>query len=195
MTSYKVIGITGGIGSGKSTVAKVFSTLGYKVYEADLRAKYLINNSLELKNKLIEFFGHEIYLPSGAYNVPFVSSLVFNNPDLLQKINSVVHPAVAEDFDVWRSENSKELLLFKEAAIMSKNSGLDAIIYVNTSEKIRIERLLKRDAHRNEEQILKIMNNQKSEAEFRKISDFEINNNENMLVLPQINEILKKLLS
>lgn len=178
------IGITGGIGSGKSIVRRVFSHMGFPTYDADQRAKSLINCNTEIVAEITSLFGDGAY-QDGEYRREFVSKQVFSNPDLLLKLNQIVHPAVKLDFENW-ANNQKAEIVIKEAAIMSRQSGLDKIIWVSSPEELRIKRILKRDTHRGEEQIKKIIAQQKTENEFKEISDFEIINDEKRLLIPQV---------
>lgn len=184
------VGITGGIGTGKSTVAKVFSALGIPVYEADYRAKFLMENDKTIISKIQELLGQEAYLTNGTYNKAFVAQRVFDNQELLKNLNAIVHPAVGMDFVEWVNSQKNAPYIIKEAAIMGKNSGLDKIIVVSSPLDLRISRIQKRD-NRTVDQIENIIQNQKSEEQFLEISDFEIKNNESEFILPQVLEIDK----
>jgi dephospho-CoA kinase len=188
------VGITGGIGSGKSLVAKLFSVLGIPVYESDQRAKWLIENNAVIISEIKEILGGEAYSLEGKYNKIFVSGAVFQNEELLKKLNQIVHPRVRQDFEDWVLVQNAPFVI-KEAAIMSRNGGLDKIIVVNSPKDLRIKRLLKRDSHRDKSEIEKVISNQKTEKEFLQMADFVINNDENSLLIPQVLEINKKLTS
>jgi dephospho-CoA kinase len=188
------VGITGGIGSGKSVVAKIFSTLGIPVYESDQRAKWLIEYNKDIVSEIREFLGNEAYNEDGKYDKVFVSKAVFQNEELLRKLNQIVHPRVRQDFEDWVLLQNAPFVL-KEAAIMSRNAGLDKIIVVYSPKNLRIKRLLKRDTHRNLSEIEKVIANQKTEKEFLEMADFMINNDDKELLIPQVIEVYKKLIS
>jgi dephospho-CoA kinase len=188
------VGITGGIGSGKSVVAKIFSTLGIPVYESDQRAKWLIEYNKDIVSEIRDFLGNEAYNEDGKYDKVFVSKAVFQNEELLRKLNQIVHPRVRQDFEDWVLLQNAPFVL-KEAAIMSRNAGLDKIIVVHSPKDLRIKRLLKRDTHRNLSEIEKVISNQKTEKEFLEMADFVINNDDRELLIPQVIEVYKKLIS
>ena len=132
-----LIGITGGIGSGKSTVSQIISHLGYKVYNSDARAHEIINDNKLIKDKLIESFGSDIYQGS-KLNKRYVSKLIFNDESAKNKINSIVHPEVIDDFKNWVKENIIEKFLFKESALLFESSSykdLDRTVYVYSDRK------------------------------------------------------------
>ncbi len=186
------VGITGGIGTGKSTVAKVFAALGIPVYEADERAKALIEEDTEIVQSLRLLFGDEVYSPDGKYNKAYVAEKVFRDQGLLQKLNAVVHPAVGKDFEVWASRHHSPYVI-KEAALMTRDvgrrgSGPDKIIVVSSPLPLRIERIKARDG-RSEEQIENIIRNQKTEEEFLALADFIIYNNEQMFITEQVLQV------
>lgn len=178
------VGITGGIGTGKSTVARVFATLGIPVYEADERAKELIEEDAGIVKSLRALFGDEAYSSGGKYNKAYVAEKVFRDQSLLQKLNAVVHPAVGKDFEAWTSRQHSPYVL-KEAAIMTRNTGLDKIIVVSSPLSLRIGRIKARDG-RSEEQIENIIRNQKTEEEFLALADFVICNNEEVFITGQV---------
>lgn len=189
------LGITGGIGSGKSIVCKIFESLGYPIYNADDRAKWLVENDSDLKKNIILILGSESYIED-KYNRSFVSKTVFQNPDLLIKLNELIHPKVGNDFDKWASENSNSKIIVKEAALIFESDSyknLDKIITVIAPIEDRIDNILKRDTFRTKEEILKIINNQLSDKEKIDKSDFVIYNNSNELILPQILNIINQL--
>jgi|694.fasta_scaffold45531_4 dephospho-CoA kinase len=188
------VGITGGIGSGKSVVAKIFSTLGIPVYESDQRAKWLIEYNKDIVSEIREFLGNEAYNEDGKYDKVFVSKAVFQNEELLRKLNQIVHPRVRQDFEDWVLLQNAPFVL-KEAAIMRRNAGLDKIIVVYSPKDLRIKRLLKRDTHRNLSEIEKVIANQKTEKEFLEMADFMINNDDKEMLIPQVIEVYKKLIS
>jgi dephospho-CoA kinase len=184
----KVIGITGGIGSGKSLICKVFSILEIPVYDADSRAKALMNHDLVLKESIQNLLGEQAYTPTGEYNRAWVASQVFNNPELLKRLNALVHPRVRQDSQSWVQCNSKAPFLLYEAALM-KAAGdgnfFDKVIMVNAPVELRIKRVQVRDK-RTEQEIRDIMARQISDAERFKIADYVIENDEKHSVLEQV---------
>ena len=148
----KEIGLTGGIGSGKTTVAKIFETYGYKVYYADIRAKALYQEDEELKAKVISLFGEDIYQPNGFMDRKKLAGIVFNDRSKLDALNKIVHPATLKDFEQWiasvkSSEYDKPFIL-KEAAILFEagtGTKLDGILTVYAPKNIRLRRVLARD--------------------------------------------------
>lgn len=173
-----IIGITGGIGSGKTFICKKFKEFGVPVYNADERAKFLMENDSQLKNELIDYFGKEIYVNS-KLNKKYLAERIFNSKEDLQFINSVVHPAVARDTKLWEEENSDKSYLIKEAALLFENNSykeLDKTILVFAPEDERILRVMKRDSS-SKEQVLSRINNQMSDLDKMENADFIINNN------------------
>ena len=185
----KVIGITGGIGSGKSIVCKVFELLCIPVYYADLRANWLTNNDLQLRKEIKELFGRQAYDENGLYNRKWIANQVFENPQLLQMLNMLIHPRVFEDSQQWLRQHQNQPYVLREAAISNaagKGNNIDKTIVVSCPLEIRIKRIKQRDPQRSIDQINSIMARQKSEDEFLNIADFQIINNDNELILPQI---------
>lgn len=183
------IGVTGGIGSGKSIVCKLFACLDIPVYDADTRAKWLTNHDLVIRKAVVELLGEESYTEAGEYNRPYVSDKVFKNPDLLKKLNAIIHPAVGKDTADWLARNSESPYVIKEAAIMNKagvNNNLDYVIVVQAPIELRIQRVKKRDKNRSEEEIRAIIERQISDEERQEIADFTINNDENVALIPQV---------
>ena len=185
----KIVGLTGGIGSGKSTIAKMFEDLGIAVYYADDEAKNLMKTSLQIKKKLIDEFGEKVF-KNGNLNRAFLAGIVFNNKEKLQKINAIVHPEVDKHFKNWVI-NQKGVFIIQENAILFENKkqdNFDYIITVTAPKNIRIERVIKRDKV-TEEQIISRMNNQLDDAEKVKKADFVINNIDLEESENQVNEI------
>ncbi|MDA9663570.1 dephospho-CoA kinase [bacterium] len=191
----KKIGVTGGIGSGKSYVTKVFEKLDISIFNADIEAKKLMRNSNELKNLIITHFGDDIY-KNGLLNSKLLSSIVFSNKVKLQKLNSLVHPMVKEEFKIW-CINQQSKYIIKEAAILFESNShqeLDAVICVSAPIEMRIRRILNRD-HLSENDIKKRIDNQISQEEKEKLSNYIIVNDESNLLLPQIINLHEKLVS
>ena len=183
----KKIGITGGIGSGKSTVSKVFALLKVPIYNADNRAKYLLNNDADVVLKVKQVFGNDIYL-NQELDRKKMAAQVFEQPFLLQQLNKIVHPAVFKDFDNWCNEHQQEPYVLKEAALIFEtiiHQKLDAVIMVSSPENLRIERVMKRDSI-TKEQVLARIKNQMSEEEKLNRADYIIYNDEMQLVIPQV---------
>jgi len=172
-----VAGITGGIGSGKSTAAKFFEELGIPVYNSDTRAKTIQNENSEVKVKIIASFGEEAYNENGL-NKPFMSKQVFQNNEKLKLLNSIVHPAVFQDFEDWKKAQKSDIVM-KEAAILIESGSYkdcDVVISVVVDVETRIARTIERDSLSREE-ILARINNQISDEERIAKSDFIIDNN------------------
>ena len=188
MRSKLQIGVTGGIGSGKSLVCKIFSILGIPVYDADSRARWLMNNQYELKESIKEHFGPKSYDRNGALNRDYVAQRAFNDPEQLKRLNSLVHPAVGIDYAEWVSKQKADCTI-KEAALMFESGSykeLDHVINVSAPEELRIRRVLERDSFRKEAEIRAIMAKQISEEERSQKSDFIIINDDHQMVLPQV---------
>lgn len=188
------VGITGGIGSGKSTVCKVFRLLGIPVFEADSVARLIMNTAPQIREQLISSFGSSVYLPDQTINRVFLAGIVFNNPSLLEKLNSIVHPAVRKAFEEWYLIQQSPYVLH-EAAILFESDFykmMDKSITVVANEEERIQRVMKRDKTTSELAKQRIRN-QWSDAKRIKLADFVISNNEDELIIPQIVEIDKKI--
>jgi len=183
------IGITGGIGSGKSIVCRVFAALGAPIYVADDRAKWLLNHDATLKNAVEKLLGEDAYLSDGQYNRNWVASQVFSNPSLLHQLNALVHPRVWEDTADWVKQHQSSPYLIKEAAIMAKagqNNDLDKVVVVCAPIETRIKRVQQRDPQRTEASIRDIIARQASDDERLKIADYVIDNDESQLLIPQV---------
>lgn len=194
-TKPKCIGITGGIGSGKSTVCKVFKILGIPVYESDDRAKWLMANDTALKSEITAAFGPDSYLPDGGVNRGFLAQAVFSDPVKVNQINSLVHPAVGRDFRAWATLQQSPYVL-KEAALIFEtgaNNELDKVITVSSPLKIRLARVLMRDPQRDLTQINQIIDQQLPDEKKNELADFVIKNSENKLLIPQILAVHHKL--
>lgn len=190
----KIVGLTGGIGSGKTTVASFFKELGVPIYIADVEAKALMNRSKIIKRKLIKLFGKQAY-QNEALNKPFVANKIFNNGTLLEKMNSIVHPKVASHFKRWLKKQDTSYVI-KEAAILFENGtfeSLDFIITVVAPESTRISRVIKRDQS-SQKKVKAIIGNQWSDERKVKLSDFVIENVELEDTKNQIKSIHQKIL-
>ena len=181
------IGITGGIGSGKSTISKIFELLGIPVYYADDRAKDIMVRDAELIAQIKTHFGNDIYDPNGALNRKLLGSIVFNDKEKLSLLNSLVHPATIRDADRWALEQQSPYVL-KEAALLFESESfhhLDKIIGVYAPQVLRIQRVMKRDNVTREE-VLARMHKQIDEAIKMKLSDYVVYNDEQHMVIPQV---------
>jgi dephospho-CoA kinase len=193
--TQKIIGITGGIGSGKSLICKIFSTMDIPVYDADSRAKYLINNDLSLKKSIKNLLGESAYTSTGEYNRAWVASQVFNNPDLLKQLNLLVHPCVHKDAQGWVKKYPNSPFLLYEAALMKAagdNNIFDKVVVVSAPTDLRIKRIQARDK-RSEQEIRDIIARQISDEERFKIADYVIENDDKKAVLEQVLEIFNLL--
>ncbi|KSA13959.1 dephospho-CoA kinase [Maribacter dokdonensis] len=172
----KVVGLTGGIGSGKSTVSKMFLELGVPVYNSDERAKKLMNTSAEIKNQIISFLGKESYHEE-KLNRAYIAKKVFNDTTLLAQLNAIVHPVVREDFLKWTGEQ-EYCYVIQETALLFENNAqhlYDSIILVTAPKEERISRVVSRD-NGTREQVIARMNNQMDDEEKLNLSDFVIEN-------------------
>ena len=171
-----VVGLTGGIGSGKSTIAKAFAALGIAVFNSDEQAKALIANNAQVKKRIIAAFGEEAY-QNGEYNRAYIAQIVFNNSEKLAILNGIVHPALAEYFKQWAKEQTSPYVL-KEAAILFESGSYkdcDYIITVTAPEEVRIARVMARD-HCTEAQVRARMAQQWSDAQRIALSNAVIEN-------------------
>ena len=187
------VGLTGGIGSGKTTVAEIFASFGIPVYNSDDRAKYLMESDASLRNAIIENFGEESYRSEGL-NRLYLSQEVFSDKSKLQKLNSLVHPVVSDDFNAWCKEQSAPFIL-KEAAILIESGaykGLDKIIVVTASENTRIDRVIDRDKVKAGE-VRHRMNNQMTDSARLEYADFVIDNDGKEMLISQVKEIFSSL--
>ena len=185
------IGITGGIGSGKSVVARLFATLGVPVYDSDSRAKWVMANDLVLREQLLAAFGPSTYDATGQLNRPYLAQQAFNDAARLAQLNGLVHPRVGEDFATWTAEQAAAgyPYILKEAALLYESGayrGLDRIITVFAPPAVRTARVLGRDAHRSAADVQAIMSQQLSEEEKLQRADYVVYNDDSQLVLPQV---------
>ncbi|CAN5572144.1 dephospho-CoA kinase [soil metagenome] len=189
------VGITGGIGSGKTTVINVFKTLGIPIFDSDSAARKVMNEDEGLKNKIRNFFGEEAYT-NGVLNRKCIADIVFNDTYKLEKLNAMVHPVTIAMGEEWMQQQTSAYVL-KEAAIIFESgaaAGLDYIIGVFAPQHIRIQRVMQRDTV-TREAVLSRMSKQIDEFMKMKLCDFVITNDEQQLLIPQVLEVHKKLLS
>ncbi len=192
------IGITGGIGSGKTTVCKLFEALHIPIYYADDRAKWLMQNDAELMDELREAFGREVYTGSGILDRPFLAQIVFGDAEKLAKLNSLVHPAVQRDNDEWqRAQKYRDVAYtLKEAALLYEsgaNAHLDKIIVVSADLETRISRVMQRD-NCSRQAVLARIDKQMPQEEKEKLADFRILNQEKENLAAQVQKIHEQLL-
>ena len=191
MSRPQLIGITGGIGAGKSVVARMFNLLGIQVYDADSRAKAMMIESESIRSAVTVLFGDESY-EHGQLNRKHIGKKAFAEPKLLTQLNALVHPAVDEDFQSWVNQNKSEPYLLKEAALLFETGSyqqLDSVILVTAPRELRIQRVLKRDSHRNKTDIENIINKQLDDSRKEELADQIIRNDESFLVVPQVLEL------
>jgi dephospho-CoA kinase len=180
------IGLTGGIGSGKSTVAKIFETLGIPVYYADTEAKRLMNEDPVLRKSIINHFGSSAYT-NNVLDRQYLASIVFNDKEKLDLLNALIHPVTIADAEVWMKKQ-KAPYCIKEAALLFESGAaenLDYVIGVSAPAALRIKRVIDRDGLSREE-IMKRINRQVNEEMKMKLCDFIIYNNEEQAVIPQV---------
>jgi len=191
------VGITGGIGSGKSTVCRLFEKFGVPVYYADDRAKWLMNHQEDLKDKLKESFGAAVYNAEGLLDRAYLAEIVFKDSAKLAILNSIVHPAVFEDGEEWQREQeaSGAIYTLKEAALLFETGSylhLDRIIVVTAPEDIRIKRVMERD-NTMEEAVRARISKQMPQEEKEKRADYIITNIAWETLNIQISEVHEKL--
>jgi len=188
-----VVGLTGGIGSGKSTVAKIFEILGCKLFNSDDVAKQIYFEE-DIKQEVVRLLGNDAYLNSTTLNKPYINSKIFSDTDLLKQLNSIIHPAVINKFKVFCQKNKNALIVKETALLFEANlqSQVDKIILVTAKDELRIKRTMLRDSL-SKEDVVKKINSQLSQNEKIKHSHFIIDNNESELVIPQVIEVYKQL--
>lgn len=189
----KLIGLTGGIGSGKSTIAEIFRTLHVPVYDSDERAKSLMNTSPELRENIQRLFGQEAYTPDQEINRAYVASRVFKDPELLKQLNALVHPAVFQDLVTWaqKPEQMAAPYLVQESAILFEaalNSRFTAVVLVIAPMEVRIERVMQRD-HVSHEAVVDRMRNQWPDEQKLPYADYVIYNDGARSLISQVTDI------
>ena len=189
----KRIGITGGIGAGKSLVAEIIKAMGYPVYNSDERAKELTESNPKIKEGLIHLFGEEIY-QNDTLNKFALAQAIFSDESLREKVNALIHPIVREDFNLWALAQNNSLV-FNESAILFETrsfKNFDAIILVYAPTELRIKRIMKRD-NCSENEVLKRMNSQFSDEEKCQLTEFRVLNDEQTPLLVQVEKIILNL--
>jgi len=188
------IGLTGGIGSGKSTVAQLFKVMGIPVFDADSTAKNIMNEDEALKKKIIETFGEESYV-NNTLNRKYIAGIVFNNPLKLEQLNALVHPATIDASENWMKKQNT-VYAIKEAALLfeaGSASNLDYVIGVFAPQALRIKRVMERD-NISREEVLERIGRQIDDRIKMRLCDFIIANDEQQLIIPQVLKIHEELL-
>jgi dephospho-CoA kinase len=187
------LGLTGNMGSGKSTVAKIVELMGIPCYNSDKRAKILMSESNEIHQKLIEVFGPDTFM-HGILNTTHLSTIVFNNEAKLKKLNAIIHPEVKKDYFAWASKQSSEIVL-KESALIYETgieNELDAVIVVHAPVATLLDRVRKRDGFTTVD-IKARLSKQIPQEEKIKKADYLIDNSRETALIPQINSIIDKI--
>ena len=189
------VGLTGGIGSGKSTVAQIFEVLGIPVYYADIAAKKIMNEDEGLRSAITKIFGEQAYT-NDILDRKYISSIVFSDPAKLQQLNSLVHPATKKDGETWMQKQTSPYAIHEAALIFEAkvSDRLDHVIGVSSPIELRIKRAIERDKVSREE-VLKRMDQQLDEELKMSKCDFVLINDEQQLLIPQVLELHKKLIS
>ncbi len=183
----RIIGITGGIGSGKTTVCGIFEALGTPIYHADDRAKAVMHSDPVLVNDIKRHFGEEAYM-NGQLNRPFLAKQVFGSKEQLAVLNGLVHPAVARDFMAWVSQHTDHSYIMKEAAILFESGAYKVVeetILVTADEAVRLQRVMLRDGI-SEDEVRQRMANQWSEERKVALANHIIHNDGHQLLIPQV---------
>ncbi|HCD68626.1 MAG TPA: dephospho-CoA kinase [Bacteroidetes bacterium] len=191
------IGITGGMGAGKSTMCKIFGQLGVSIYDADSRAKFIMSNNQELKKAITENFGWDAYTRKDELNREYLAKVVFNNEEKLELLNNLVHPAVKNDYEQWAQEHRDEPYSLKEAALLFESMSyktLHKVIVIASPIETRIERIMKRD-HVKREDILKRIQNQSTDRERMNKADWVIYNDGVRSLIEQTLEVHREILA
>jgi dephospho-CoA kinase len=191
-----IIGLTGGIGSGKSSIAKVFANLGVPIFDADSTAKNIMNTNPIIKEKLIAAFGEDVYTKSDILNRSYLSKIVFTDEYKLALLNNIVHPITIQAALDWAAVQTTPYVI-KEAALFFESGssfGAHKIIGVSAPKSLRINRVMKRD-HCNKEEVEKRMSHQIQESLKMKLCDWVIVNDDQQLVLPQVLSIHETILA
>lgn len=188
------IGITGGIGSGKSVVANILQQMGFPVYDSDSRAKALTQTNADIRQQLTAMFGDNLF-KDNILDKKALSQLIFSSDINLKAVNAIIHPVVVGDFATWTTRQNAAAVFLESAILMESGlyQKMDKIILVTTPEKLRIDRVMKR-SQLSEKEIRQRMQMQKGEEALAEKADFVILNDEKHLLIPQVHSILQKLL-
>lgn len=188
------IGITGGIGSGKSVICQFFKLLGAPVFEADVWAKQLVNSHEQIKTGLIDWYGPDIYSPNGTIDRKKLAGIIFTDSTEMQKVNGLIHPVVRQEFMIWADQQNSPYVVH-EAAILFESGFykmMDYTLLVTAPENMRIDRVSKRDGS-TIEAVKERMSKQWSDEQKRKLASTEFKNDNKTLLIPQLIEIDKQL--
>ena len=187
------IGITGGIGSGKSLVSKILRSMNFPVFDSDEEAKRILRQNPTVRKQLIQLFGKAVYTKE-ELNRPILANIIFNDEVALMKINALIHPLVRHDFNEF-AKNQKSNLIFNEAAILFESNGheqLNKTILISAPKDLRIKRVMERD-NCSKQDVLIRMNKQWTDEQKRKLADFEIVNDEKSPLIEQVEEVLSQI--
>lgn len=184
------IGVTGGIGSGKSLVTRLFQLLNIPTYDADIAAKAIMVDEQAVRDQLVSCFGPEVYLSDGALNRSWLSRKVFNDDRELEKLNAIVHPAVIQKGELWTAAQ-RSIYSVKEAALLFESGSyrsLDYTILVSSPLELRVKRVMERD-HVSEKEVMARVKKQMAEDEKLELADFVIYNDEQHSLISQVNQL------
>ena len=190
------LGITGGIGSGKSTVSEIFSICGIPVYIADIESKKLVASSPVIRQKLTQLFGEELYA-DGILNKALLASHIFNDKNKLETVNAIIHPEVGNDFNNWIKKHAEYPIVAHETAILFESGFdkmMDKVVMIYTPLEIRTQRAMLRD-NISREKVLERIQNQMPDEEKAKLSDYVIVNDNTISLIKQVTSIIKQLRS
>lgn len=191
--SKVLVGITGGIGSGKSVVSKILKIIGYPVYDSDTEARRLNEQDPDVKQQLMAAFGEDIYA-DGKLNKPKLASLIFQSDENRLLVNSIVHPAVKRDFLQW-AERQQTDIVFLEAAILYEsgfNEFMNKVVAVTAPEEVRVQRAMKRD-NATEQQVVNRIHSQMNQNELARMADYVVVNDNCLPLLPQVEALVNNL--
>ncbi len=190
-----LVGLTGGIGSGKSYIASIFEHLDVPVYYADDRSKKIMTDNSEVVERVKGLLGQDAYFENGRLNKQYIAQKIFSDFELKKKLEAIVHPAVKKDFSDWVDQNKDEKLLIKESALLIESGSykeMDFVVVVSAPVDLRIKRVMVRDK-KSKEEVIALINSQLSDDERIKFANFVIDNSGDVLILSQIVELLKKI--
>ncbi|QZT37782.1 dephospho-CoA kinase [Halosquirtibacter xylanolyticus] len=187
------LGITGGIGCGKTTICKILSLLDIPLFISDIEAKKLMVENHQIKTKLTTILGDKSYFPTGQLNKPYISNLIFNNPKTLELVNKVVHQATKDAFIKWKQQQTSSIVAYESALLFESNSNeiVDKVIYIKAPLEIRIKRVMLRD-HISREKVMDRIKNQLDDKIKENKADYIIYNH-NRLVIPQIINLINQI--
>ena len=191
-----IIGLTGGIGAGKSVVAKILESMGFAIFYSDFEAKELVNNDPVIRRELSELVNEDLY-HTGELDRKRLAALIFSSPELRAQVNNIIHPRVRAHFKAYCDAQPKEQLIFNEAAILFETGAyknFDKNVLVTAPDELRIERVMKRDKV-SEQEILNRINAQWSDAQKQQLADHVIVNDEKMPLIDQVERLVDQLIS